>query len=81
MIIDSLQGGSPIIEVVDNFSNNRRLALVLAGKVGKRKMLLATFDLQSELTGRPVARQMLTSLLGYMNSTDFNPPASLILRM
>ena len=73
MIVDSLQGGSPIVEVVDNFTNNRRLASLLEGKVGEGKLVLVTFDLATEIEQRPVAKQMLGSLLSYMNSPEFNP--------
>ena len=73
MITDSIQGGTPIVEMVDNFTNNRRLASLYEGKVRGGKLVLATFDLQSDLENRPVAKQMLVSLLKYMNSTDFDP--------
>jgi len=73
MIVDSLNGGSPIVEMVDNFVNNRRLASLYEGGVGKGKLMLATFDLQTALDKRPVARQMLASILKYMNSAAFAP--------
>ena len=73
MITDSIQGGSPIVEMVDNFTNNRRLASLYEGKVGEGKLMLATFDLQSDLEKRPVAKQMLISLLKYMNCKEYNP--------
>lgn len=73
MIADSIQGGAPIVEMIDNFINNRRLASLYEGKVGSGKLMLATFDLQTDLDKRPVAGQMLVSLLKYMNSADFNP--------
>lgn len=73
MVVDSLKGGSPIVEMVDNFVNNRRLASLYEGSVGKGKLVLATFDLEKSLDKRPVARQMLVSILKYMNSSSFNP--------
>ena len=73
MIVDSLNGGSPIVEMVDNFVNNRRLASLYEGGVGKGKLMLATIDLQTALDKRPVARQMLASILKYMNSAAFAP--------
>ena len=39
----------------------------------KGKLILATFDLQNDLDKRPVARQMLSSILNYMNSSSFSP--------
>lgn len=73
MVTDSIQGGTPIVEMVDNFANNRRLASLYEGRVDSGKLVLATFDLQADLDKRPVAKQMLVSLLKYMNSMDFNP--------
>lgn len=73
IVIDSLKGVTPIVEVIDNFANNRRLASLLEGNYAKGKFILATFDLSSDIDNRPAARQMLISLLNYMNSIDFNP--------
>ncbi len=73
MITDSIRGGAPLVEMVDNFTNNRRLALLYEGRVGKGRMVIASFDLQTDLDKRPVARQMLASIFGYMNSDRFDP--------
>lgn len=75
LITDSIVGGEPIVELIDNFANNRRLASLYEGKVGAGKLILATFDLNTDLDERPVAKQMLISLLHYMNSDDFAPNA------
>ena len=73
LVVDSLQGGAPVVEMVDNFVHNRRLASLYEGRVGEGKLMLATFDLQTALDKRPVARQMLYSILNYMNSEEFAP--------
>lgn len=73
MVVDSLQGGMPIVEMVDNFVNNRRLASLYEGRVGRGKLMLASFDLYTDLEKRPVVRQMLRSILKYMNSSRFAP--------
>ncbi|MEA4937590.1 MAG: glycoside hydrolase family 2 TIM barrel-domain containing protein [Paludibacter sp.] len=73
LIVDGLKGFTPVVEMIDNFANNRRLASLLEGKFGKGKFMLAAFDLQTDIQKRPVARQMLISLLNYMNGQDFNP--------
>lgn len=75
LIMDNIIGGSPIVEMVDNFTNNRKLASLYEGSVGNGKLMIASFDLASDLDNRPVAKQMLVSLLTYMKSADFNPPA------
>lgn len=75
LITDTLQGGAPIVEMVDNFANNRRLASLYEGTVGNGKLIMATFDLKNDLDKRPVANQMLYSILNYMNSDNFAPAA------
>lgn len=73
LVVDSLQGGAPVVEMVDNFVHNRRLTSLYEGRVGEGKLMLATFDLQTALDKRPVARQMLYSILNNMNSEEFAP--------
>ena len=73
LIVDSLNGGAAVVEMVDNFINNRRLALLYEGQVGIGKLMMAMFDLEKALDKRPVARQMLVSILKYMNSEEFQP--------
>lgn len=74
LIIDSLRGGHPIVEMIDNFTNNRRLSILFEGTVGKGKLVVSTIDLHSDLEKRPAARQMLYSLIQYMNNASFCPP-------
>jgi hypothetical protein len=73
MIVDSIKGGSPIVELVDNFTNNRRLAMIYEGKIGKGRLVIASCDLHSDLDKHPAARQMRLSLIKYMQSDAFNP--------
>lgn len=73
LITDNLKGGDAIVEMIDNFANNRKLASLYEGQVGNGKLMLATFDLERNLDKRPVAKQMLISILDYMNSDKFNP--------
>ncbi|PKB17995.1 sugar-binding domain-containing protein [Flavobacterium sp. 5] len=75
MITDEIEGGNPIVEMVDNFANNRRLASLFEGSVQSGKLVIASFDLATDLDKRPVAKQMLISILKYMNSSSFNPEA------
>lgn len=73
LIIDDLKGAVPIVEMIDNFANNRRLASLIEGRYGTGAFMMASFDLGRDLDQRPVAKQMLISLLNYMNSSDFSP--------
>lgn len=73
MVIDQIKGGKALVEMIDNFANNRKLATLFEGSVGKGKLMVASFDLATDLNNRPVARQMLQSILTYMNSSRFAP--------
>lgn len=75
MVTDSIRGGAPLVEVVDNFTNNRRLAALFEGRIGTGRLVVASFDLDTDLDSRPAARQMLCSLLDYMNGDRFDPAA------
>jgi hypothetical protein len=63
----------PIVQVIDDWSTNRRLALICQANVNSGKLLLCSIDLRSNLDNRPVARQMLYSLLNYTKSDAFEP--------
>ena len=64
---------TPLIEVVDNFANNRRLSNLLEARVGEGKLVFCSMDLLSDWAQRPEARQLYFSLLEYMKSDAFNP--------
>ena len=73
LIMDSIVGGNPIVEMVDNFANNRKLASLFEGSIGLGKLVIASFDLITDLEKRPIAKQMLISILNYMNGPSFKP--------
>ncbi|MNQ94142.1 hypothetical protein D3C85_1096450 [compost metagenome] len=73
LIVDTIVGGNPIVEMVDNFANNRKLASLYEGSVKSGKLIVASFDLNTDLEKRPAAKQMLISILKYMNSAAFDP--------
>ncbi|MCF2443419.1 glycoside hydrolase family 2 [Dyadobacter sp. CY345] len=68
---------SPIVRQIDNFANNRQLANVFEAAVGDGRLLVCSFDISTNLEGRPVARQFRHSLLKYMNSATFSPKDSM----
>lgn len=73
LVVDSLPAVEPIVESVDNFTNNRRLVSIFEAGCGKGKLIMSAMDLLSEGNDKPEIRQMLYSLVMYMNSTDFAP--------
>ncbi|MDB4918569.1 sugar-binding domain-containing protein [Mucilaginibacter sp.] len=77
MIIDSLPAMRPIVRVIDNFYQNRKMANVLEARVGKGKLILTSMDISHNLGKRPVARQLRYSLEQYMSNKDFAPAVEL----
>ncbi len=63
----------PIVQVIDDWTTNRRLALIFEAKLLNGKLLFCSIDLRTNLDQRPVARQMLHSLLSYAASPAFQP--------
>ena len=66
----------PIVESVDNFVNNRRLAQVFEAKVGKGSLIFSSIDLLTD-AHLPELRQMQYSLVQYMLSDAFKPAMQL----
>lgn len=73
IVLDSLPAVTPLVEVVDNFANNRRLSNLFEAKAGNGKLIVCSMDLLSDWENRPEARQLYASLLEYMNSDAFDP--------
>lgn len=61
----------PIVQPVDDFHRNNKLASVFELKVGKGKLLISGFNFN--LQDNPVAKQLKTSLIAYMKSDSFAP--------
>lgn len=70
---DFPSGFRPIVQPIDTWFLNRRLALVLEAKVGKGKLIVSSADLSPDVKDSPAAQQLYYSLQRYMNSTEFNP--------
>ena len=66
----------PIVQVIDNFARNHKLGLIAETKVGKGAMLICAIDLQGH-QDKPEARQLLFSLLRYVDSPAFAPKVEL----
>ena len=66
----------PLVQVIDNFARNQKLGLIAETKVGKGGMLICAIDLLGH-QDKPEARQLLHSLLRYLDSPAFAPKAGL----
>jgi len=78
MIIDNFPAGfRPLIQPIDTWFENRRLALAFEAKAGNGKLMVCSIDMKDKIEERPVTRQLLISILKYMNSESFNPQAKI----
>lgn len=77
LIADSLPNIEPVVESVDNFANNRRLVSVFETNCGKGKLIVSAMDLLSDSNDKPEVKQLLYSLISYMNSASFAPKSRL----
>jgi len=68
---------NPIVQVIDDWVSNRRLALIFEARVGKGRLIVSGTDLTHNLDKRPEARQLLLSLKKYMASSMFSPTVTL----
>lgn len=74
LLLDSVSKGiKPVVRVIDDWVTARSLGLVIECKVGNGKLLLTSIDLISENEKRPEAKQLLYSLINYMEGKLFNP--------
>lgn len=62
----------PIIQVIDNVERNHKLGLAFEFAVGRGRLLVVMADLD-RASAYPEGRQFYTSVLDYMNSSDFRP--------
>lgn len=64
----------PIIQPIDTWFMNRRLAMVFEAKVGSGKIIVSSANLSPDLgVNQPAARQLFYSLQRYMQSDKFEP--------
>lgn len=74
MVLDDFPADyRPVVHIIDDWFTNRKLGILLEGKVGNGKLMVCSADLQRDLDKRPAARQFRQSILQYMASDRFNP--------
>lgn len=73
MLIDSLPVGlQPLVQPIDTWFLNRRLAQLFEAKVGNGRLIVSSLNLSGE-ADKPASRQLKYSVLKYMNSEKFDP--------
>lgn len=76
LILDAMPAGyRPLIQVIDNYERAHKLGALFEARLGPGKLLVCPIDLLGQ-RDRPEARQLLHSLLDYMNSSRFAPATS-----
>jgi hypothetical protein len=74
MIIDNFPPKfKPLIQPIDTWFENRRLALAFEVKVNGGKLMVCSIDLKNVSEDRLASKQLYISILNYMNSVEFNP--------
>jgi hypothetical protein len=74
MILDDFPASIvPIIQPIDTWFENRKLALAFEARVGSGKLIVCSIDLRTNINERPSAKQLEVSILDYMNSNSFQP--------
>jgi len=74
MIMENFPPGlKPLIQPIDTWFENRRLALAFEARTGGGKLMVCSIDLNDLKDERLSSRQLLGSMLEYMNSSEFNP--------
>lgn len=69
-------GQRPIVQVIDSFSRNQKLALVFEARVGEGHLLVCAADLISKGVTDPICRQLRSSLIHYLADViDPNVPS------
>ncbi len=63
----------PIIQPIDTWKINRKLALVVEAKFGKGKLMICSIDIENDLENRIAAKQFRNSMIEYLSGEDFNP--------
>jgi hypothetical protein len=74
MILDHFPATlKPLIQPIDTWFENRRLALAFEVNAGDGKLFVSSIDLSDGPSDRLVSNQLMYSILQYMNSPAFNP--------
>lgn len=74
-------GFKPLVQPIDTWFLNRRLASLFEAKVGKGKIIVNSLNIEANNGSNPAGRQLLYSLEKYMNSGQFKPESEISLQL
>lgn len=64
----------PLVQPIDDWNRNLRLAMLFECRVGKGRLMMTSFHLDEEgMAGHPGAPSLRRSILEYMDSAEFRP--------
>ena len=78
--LHKLNNVKPIVRIIDDWFTARSLGLIVEMKVGGGSLILCGADLVSDIENRPEARQLMNSMLHYMNGNLFKPVQQITVR-
>ena len=67
------KGFQPLIQSIDTWFHNRKIGMLFEARVFNGKLMVCSADLKSDWENRPVAQQLYTSIVRYMQSDAFQP--------
>ena len=73
MVIDGEPELDPLVRVIDSIKDNRSLAMMFEANVGRGRLLVCSADLLDDPDNNPASKQLLRSIIRYMQSEDFRP--------
>ncbi len=78
LVLDDLDPSlDPAVRLIDTWFKNRRLAMLFEANVGKGKLMVSSMDLLKDQDSRPVAKQLYSSIINYMQGDSFSPKVRL----
>jgi len=63
----------PLVQVIDTYAINDKLAYLWECKVGKGRLLVSTINFSKNMEQRTASKQLYKSLTDYMNGKEFKP--------
>lgn len=71
--LTDVPGLTPVIQPVDTYEENRKLALAFEAKVGKGRLFVLCVDIEKQMERRLATKQLLYSIQTYVASEKFVP--------
>lgn len=74
------EGFQPLVQSIHTWFISRKIGSLFEAKVLNGRLMMTSMDLQTDLDNRFVARQLLASILRYMNTNKFRPQTEIDLQ-